>query len=111
VGARRSGVIVEAKPEYHRPTSPPSCAEAMCDPVDQRGQDREHLLRAPGPTAERALRADRAPAMARLHAACVAIMRQRVQMASTRRPEHRGQPLLAQLCDLANGGDPLGVEL
>ena len=92
-----------------RPTRP--AAASGGDPVDQPEEDRVDLGMRPAAAAERALRADRAPPAADLHAPAIAVVRQRVELAARRPAEHRHERVLRELGDLADRPDPSRPQL
>ena len=107
-GARpgRPRVVAEAQPQRDGAPRPAGRPHAPGDAVNQRHEDRVEGRGRSRRAAEGALGTERAPAAAAAHRPGIAVVREGVQVAARRPPDHRDELGLAQRGDLADGRDP-----
>jgi hypothetical protein len=111
VGQRSVRERVAREKSSNRPPDPVRRPHTPRDAVDQTDEIRvDRLVRPRAPTAG-SLRPDRAAAAPMLDGTRVAVVRERVEMASTRLPEHRDQRRLGQVRNLPDGRDPAVAQL
>src|SRR5205814_6245427 len=106
VGTARAGEVVEAETQYngapHSSCSPHPAGDAVDEPDERCVEIVQRGRRA----AERALRADGAPAAVRPHRPRVAVVSEGVKVAARRAAEQGDERVLTEPRDLADRPDP-----
>ena len=110
VRARRAREVVEAESQHDRPAGPPGHPHPSRDAVDKPGEGRIHVLERGRSTTKGTLRADRPPPAPRPHGPRIAVARQGVELPPGRAAEQPDEHVLSELGDLADRGDPEGVQ-
>src|SRR5207247_4559857 len=109
--ASGSREVVEAQPEDDGTTHPTRGAHPPGNAIDQSEQDGIDLRGRAAPTAERALRPDRAAPPARLYTPRLTAVGERIQLAAGRPAEDGDEDALGDVRHLADGRNPELVQL